>query len=110
MRVLAGLVMLQVAFGQAASVASLSNGVQLRVGIRGTGTSLKTGMEPASGNSFYRIFKDENNLDVFAYEIVVERTADGERFHIIPMPPVEEFTSRFPNPAGAKPGPTLPPP
>ncbi len=107
MRMLAGLVMLQVAFGQAASVVSLSNGVQLRVGIRGTGTSLKTGMEPASGNSFYRIFKDENNLDVFAYEIVVERTADGERFHIIAKPAGEEFSSRFPNSDGGKPVPTL---
>jgi len=99
--------MLQVAFGQAASVVSLSNGVQLRVGIRGTGTSLKTRMEPASGNSFYRIFKDENNLDVFAYEIVVERTADGERFHIIAKPAGEEFSSRFPNSDGGKPVPTL---
>src|SRR5258708_37531954 len=97
MRVLAGLVMLQVAFGQAASVVSLSNGVQLRVGVRGTGTSLKTGMEPASGNSFYRIFKDENNLDVFAYELVVERTADGERFHIIAKPACGEFAAQIPN-------------
>ncbi len=104
---LAGLVMLQVAFGQAASVVSLSNGVQLRVGIRGTGTSLKTGMEPASGNSFYRIFKDENNLDVFAYEIVVERTADGERFHIIAKPAGGEFAAQFPNSDGGKPVPTL---
>jgi hypothetical protein len=104
---LVGVVMLQAAFGQASSVVSLSNGVQLRVGIRGTGTSLKTEMEPASGNSFYRIFKDENNLDVFAYEIVVERTADGERFHIIAKPAGEDFATRFPNSDGGKPVPTL---
>src|SRR5260370_18359183 len=107
MRVLAGLVMLRVAFGQAASVVSLSNGGQLRVGIRGTGTSLKTGMEPAFGNSFYGIFKDENNLDVFAYEIVVERTADGERFHIIAKPAGQAFAAQFPNSDGGKPVPTL---
>jgi len=107
MRLLLGLVMLQAAFGQAASVVSLSNGVQLRVGLRGTGTSLKTEMEPASGNSFYRIFKDENNLAVFAYEIVVGRTADGERFHIIAKPAGPEFATRFPNADGGKPVPTL---
>jgi hypothetical protein len=107
MRVLLGLVMLQAAFGQAASVVSLSNGVQLRVAIRGTGTSLKTEMEPASGNSFYRIFRDENNLDVFAYEIQVNRTADGERFHIVAKPAGPEFAARFPNSDGGKPVPTL---
>src|SRR5260370_21006453 len=107
MRVLVGLVMLQMAFGQASSVISLSNGVQLRVGIRGTGTSLKTEMEPASGNSFYRIFKDENDLAVFAYEIVVNRTADGERFHMVAKPAGQEFAARFPNSDGGKPVPTL---
>jgi len=107
MRLLLGLVMLQAAFGQAASVVSLSNGVQLRVGLRGAGTSLKTEMAPASGNSFYRIFKDENNLDVFAYEILVNRTADGERFHIIAKPAGPEFAARFPNSDGGKPVPTL---
>jgi len=107
MRLLLGLAMLQAAFGQAASVVSLSNGVQLRVAIRGAGTSLKTEMEPASGNSFYRIFKDENNLDVFAYEIVVNRTADGERFHIVANPAGAEFAARFPNSDGGKPVPTL---
>jgi hypothetical protein len=107
MRLLAGLVMLQAAFGQGSSVVSLNNGVQLRVGIRGTGTSMKSEMEPASGNSFYRVFKDENNLAVFVYEIVVERTADGERFHIIAKPAGEEFAARFPNSDGGKPAPTL---
>jgi len=107
MRVLLGLAILQAAWGQASSVVSLSNGVQLRVAIRGTGTSLKTEMEPASGNSFYRIFRDENNLDVFAYEIVVNRTADGERFHVIAQPVGAEFAARFPNSDGGKPVPTL---
>src|SRR5260221_6631990 len=107
MRVLVRLVLLQAAFGQASSVVSLSNGVQLRVGIRGTGNSLKAEMEPASGNSFYRIFKDENNLAVFAYEIVVDRTADGERFHIIAKPAGGEFAAQFPNSDGGKPVPTL---
>jgi hypothetical protein len=107
MRMLVGLLTLQVVFGQAASVVSLSNGVQLRIGIRGTGSSLKTDMEPASGNSFYRIFRDENNLDVFAYEILVDRSADGERFHIIAKPAGSEYAAKFPNSDGGKPVPTL---
>ncbi len=104
---LLGLVMLPAAWGQASAVVSLSNGVQLRVAVRGAGTSLKADMEPASGNSFYRIFRDENNLDVFAYEIVVNRTADGERFHVIARPVGAEFATRFPNSDGGKPVPTL---
>jgi hypothetical protein len=110
MKVLFGLLAIQLAWGQAASVVSLSNGVQLRVATRGTGTSLKADMEPASGNSFYRIFKDENNLDVFAYEIVVNRTGDGERFHLIAQPVGADFAARFPNSDGGKPVPTLPAP
>src|SRR5882724_1879468 len=110
MRVLLGLVMIQGAWGQASSVVSLSNGVQLRVTLRGTGNSLKPEMEPASGNSFYRLFKDENNLDVYAYEIVVNRAADGERFQIIAKPVGEEFGAKFPNADGGKPVPTLPAP
>jgi hypothetical protein len=110
MRVWLGLAILQLTWGQAASVVSLSNGVQLRVAIRGGGTSLKAEMEPATGNSFYRIFKDENNLDVYAYEIVVNRTADGERFQIVAKPAGAEFAAKFPNADNGKPVPTLPAP
>ncbi len=91
--------------GLVSSSISLSNGVQLR--IIGTPSPLKTELEPASGNSFYRIFRDENNLAVFAYELVVDRTPDGEQFRITAKPAEEDFAARFPYADGGKPTPTF---
>ena len=67
-------------YAQVSARVSLSNGVQLTIATRSdnaTPVTLKTSLEPASGDSFYRIFRDENNLAVFAYELEVARTADG---------------------------------
>jgi len=92
-------------FAQLSSGVSLSNGVQLRIAT--TSTSLKAQLEPASGNSFYHIFRDENDLAVFAYELAVDRTPDGEQFRITAKPAGSEFAARFPNADGGKPTPTL---
>src|SRR3984957_913740 len=49
---------------QVSSDVALSNGVQLTINTRaqeGTPVALKASLEPASGNSFYRIFRDDNN-------------------------------------------------
>jgi hypothetical protein len=97
-------------FAQVSSRVSLSNGVQLTIATgsdNGTPVALKTSLEPASGNSFYRIFRDENNLAVFAYELEVARTADGQNFRVTAKPATEAFASRFPNADGGKPTPTL---
>src|ERR1700733_8767834 len=97
-------------YAQDSARVSLSNGVQLTVATRsdnGTPVGLKTSLEPASGDSFYRIFRDENNLAVFAYELEVARTADGENFRITAKAATEAFATRFPNADGAKPTPTL---
>jgi len=68
---------------------------------------LKASLEPASGNSFYRIFRDENNLAVFAYELMVTRTPDGQQFRVTAQPATVNFAARFPNADGGKPTPTL---
>jgi hypothetical protein len=90
----------------ASSNVSLSNGVQIRVGT-GAPTALKPDMQPASGESFYRIFRDQNGLVVFAYELSVERTPDGQQFRIRAMPAGNEFAAKFPDADGGKPVPTL---
>jgi hypothetical protein len=97
-------------YAQTSARVSLSNGVQLTVAIRSdnaTPVALKTSLEPASGDSFYRIFRDENNLAVFAYELEVARTADGENFRVTAKAATEAFATRFPNADGGKPTPTL---
>ena len=97
-------------YAQASSKVSLSNGVQVEITTRsdnGTPVALKASLEPASGNSFYRIFRDENDLAVFAYELEVERTADGQNFRITARAATDAFATRFPNADGGKPTPTL---
>ena len=107
MRILIALLLMPAAgsFAQLSSSVSLSNGVQLRIAT--TSTSLKAQLEPASGNSFYHIFRDENDLAVFAYELAVDRTPDGEQFRITAVPAGSEFAARFPNADGGKPTPTV---
>src|SRR5580698_3917005 len=96
--------------GQDFARGALSNGVQLSIAARSdnaTPVMLKTSLEPASGDSFYRIFRDENNLAVFAYELEVARTADGENFRVTAKAANEAFATRFPNADGGKPPPSL---
>ncbi len=95
---------------QVSSNVALSNGVQLSIDARaeeGTPVALKASLEPASGDSFYRIFRDQNNLAVYAYELVVTRTPDGQQFRVTAKPATEDFAARFPNADGGKPTPTL---
>ena len=97
-------------FGQVSATVALSNGVQLTVTARtdnGSAVGWRPTLEPASGNSFYRIFRDENNLAVFVYELQVARTADGKNLRITAKPATENFAARFPNADGGKPTPTL---
>jgi len=97
-------------WAQEASRVSLSNGVQLTIATHtdnGTPMALNASLEPASGDSFYRIFRDQNNLAVFAYELEVARTADGQNFRITAKPATDAFAARVPNADGGKPTPTL---
>jgi hypothetical protein len=109
--VLAGLLAaVTAAPAQVSSNVALSNGVQLTINTRaeqGTPVALKASLEPASGDSFYRIFRDQNNLAVFAYELVVTRTPDGQQFRVTAKAATEDFAARFPNADGGKPTPTL---
>jgi hypothetical protein len=94
-------------FAQVSSSVSLSNGVQLAIACSSTPDRLKIELEPASGNSFYRIFRDDNNLAIFVYELFVERTPDGDHFRVTAKPAGDDFGARFPNADGGKPAPTI---
>ncbi|MGA2881811.1 MAG: hypothetical protein ABSG13_22900 [Bryobacteraceae bacterium] len=110
MRILCILAVAVSVYAQVSSRVSLSNGTQVSIVTRsdnGTPVALKTSLAPASGDSFYRIFRDENNLAVFAYELEVARTPDGENFRITAKPATTDFATRFPNADGGKPTPTL---
>src|SRR5579884_2884454 len=98
---------------QPSPVMSLSNGIRLSIAASFPDlppgvTPLKPELAPASGDSFYRIFRDQNQLAVFAYEIAVARTADNTRFNIVMRPAGEEFARKFPNADAGKPVPTIP--
>ena len=89
---------------------SLSNGVQLEISAQpapDSSSGLRTEIQPATGNSFYRIYWDENHLAVFAYELEVQRTPDGEQFRMTARPVGDAFASKFPNADAGKPTPTL---
>jgi hypothetical protein len=96
-------------YSQVSARVALSNGVQVSVTTRSDNgpPKLQISLEPATGDSFYRIFRDENNLAVFAYELQVARTADGQGIRATAKPAEEDFAARFPNADGGKPTPTL---
>jgi hypothetical protein len=96
---------------QVSSNISLSNGVQLEIA---AGFGAPTGEEKldvemarASGNSFYRIFHDQNKLAVFAYELMVDLTPDGSAVRATAKPVETEFAARFPGADAGKPVPSL---
>ena len=99
------------ALAQSSSTITLSNGVQLRVEAnfgQPTGQqTLKVEMARASGDSFYRIFRDQNGLAVFAYELGVSLSDSGAEVEFAAKPVETEFATKFPNADGGKPVPTL---
>jgi hypothetical protein len=112
-RITATLLALQLAtcFADTSSTISLSNGIRLKVTTNAGNDGpdpLKVEMKAATGNSMYRIFRDQTGLAVWAYELVVDRLPDGEHFKIIAKPVGEEFATKFPNADGGKPTPTWP--
>jgi hypothetical protein len=112
MRILATLLALPIAacLAQTSSTISLSNGIRLKVTVDTGSTAedtLKIEMKPATGNSIYRMFRDESGLAVWAYELVVNRLPDGDHFQIVAKPAGRDFAAKFPNADGGKPTPTL---
>ncbi len=91
------------ALGQTSSSISLSNGATLRI----LSTFDKPEMAPASGNSFYRLFRDQTGLVIYAYELAVDRPGQGREFRLTAKPAGDAFAVRFPNADGGKPSPTL---
>jgi len=95
---------------QVSADVALSNGVQLSIAARdaqGQPVALQASLEPATGDSFYRIFRDENNLAVYAYRLQVARTTDGRQFRVTALPATNDFAARFPDADGGKPTPTF---
>jgi hypothetical protein len=96
---------------QTTSTISLSNGVQLQITTnfgKPTGNqTIAVEMVRASGDSFYRVFRDQNKLAVFAYELALRLSPSGDRLTAIAKPAATEFAARFPNADGGKPTPTL---
>jgi len=97
---------------QASSVVSVSSGIQLEItanfGDPTGGQTLTVQMARASGDSFYRIFYDQNKLAVFAYELAVERAAsDPNALHLTAKPAETGFAARYPNADAGKPVPSL---
>ncbi len=99
------------ASAQEATNVSLSNGVQIDVSAdmgHPTGQQrLTVEMARASGDSFYRIFRDQNNLMVFAYELEVDLASSGKSLTATAKPAENEFAARYPNGDGGKPVPSL---
>lgn len=90
---------------------ALSNGVQIQVSAdfgHPTGEeALTVEMARASGDSFYRIFRDQNHLVVFAYELVVNLGAGGDSLLVTARSAGDDFARRYPNADSGKPSPTL---
>jgi hypothetical protein len=110
------LALMLVAFGfpamaQQVSSIALNNGVRLRIETsigQPTGTTtVAPSMLPASGDSFFRVFRDQNNLAVYAYELVIDRPDGGDEFHLVVRPAGERFARLAPNSDGGKPVPTV---
>ena len=117
MRILTALFALQLThcLAQTSSTISLSNGIRVKVtantGSNGSDNipdNLKVDMKPATGNSIYRVLRDQTGLAVWAYELVVDRLPDGDHFQIVAKPAGQEFAAKFPNADGGKPTPTFP--
>jgi hypothetical protein len=102
-----------VAFSQLSSTISLSNGIELNVTAKlgqPTGEeTLNVEMARASGDSFYRMFRDQNKLVVFAYELFVGSLAGSDGFHVTAKLVGTEFAARFPNADGGNRSPPFPP-
>jgi hypothetical protein len=96
---------------QVSSTVSLSNGVQMQITTtlgQPTGQqAVNIEMVRATGDSFYRIFRDQNHLAVFAYELVIHLDPSGIRLRAVAKPAETEFAARFPYADGGKPTPTL---
>ena len=98
-------------YAQLSSSISLSNGVGIDVSAnlgQPTGQqTLTVEMARASGNSFYRIFWDQNHLAVYGYELQVELTTGGNALTAVAKPAGDQFAARYPNADAGKPVPTL---
>ncbi len=110
MRVLAALILLFSGAGRAQFI-DLSNGVHLKIETtfgNPTGQQvIQAALSPASGDSFYRIFRDQNGLAVYAYQLLVDRPGGGDDFRLTVKPAGTGFAQAFPGADGGKPVPTI---
>jgi len=111
-RAAAALFVLSFAAGaQDSSTISLDNGVRIRIEAKfGNPTgqeTLSVQMVRATGNSFYRIFRDQNALAVYAYELFFDLSGGGASVAASARPYGPAFVDQFPLADGGKPTPTL---
>lgn len=96
---------------QDSSTVSLDNGVQLQVAANfGNPTGQETltvQMARATGNSFYRIFRDQNQLAVYAYQLFFDLASDGSAVSATAKAYDGQFIQQFPYADAGKPTPTL---
>jgi len=64
-------------------------------------------MARAGGNSFYRIIRDQNQLAVYAYQLVFDLSGNGSAVMATAQPYDNQFVERFPYADAGKPTPTL---
>jgi len=64
-------------------------------------------MARATGNSFYRIFRDQNQLAVYAYQLFFDLSGNGSAVRVTAKQYDEGFMAQFPYADAGKPTPTL---
>ena len=96
---------------QDSSTISLDNGVQIRIEANfGNPTGQQTlgvQMVRATGNSFYRIFRDQTRLAVYAYQLFFDLSGNGAAVTATARAYDGQFIEQFPLADGGKPTPSL---
>lgn len=111
MRIAAAFLLLPLAWAQDASTITLDNGVEIHVDAnfgQPTGQeNLTVQMVRGEPDHFYRIFRDQNQLAVYAYELSFDLSGNGAAVGATAQPYGEHFIQQFPLADGGKPTPTL---
>lgn len=96
---------------QDSATISLDNGVRLKIEAafgHPTGQqTLTVQMVRAGGNSVYRIFRDQTQLAVYAYQLFFDLAGNGSAVSVTAQPYGAPFIDAFPYADGGKPTPTL---
>ncbi len=98
---------LRAGVGQQFRSATASNSESTRARRTARRCGSRPSSSPRPGTASIACIATRTDLVVFAYELAVERTPDGDQVRAIARPATTEFAARFPNADGGKPAPTL---